>query len=562
MYILFTLSYRSAHYNNLQKQEEEEQLKSSNNNNTNKNNNNTTTTSGNSVSSGVNASNNTTNSVPLRENSNIKPRKSGDTFPVNPSASNSSIANASTKSSTDRSTKEPLSFNPANKGRLQARTPKSLVPKLAPVPTSNERPLKFLESLAQKAGGTHNNESLNQPKMEKAQNQPQAVPLQITQEQLQQFQHQFQLQQFAAGGTAIQVKQEFPTQTQASTIEQLNKQIQEQQNQAAQVQQMQLIDAATSQQQAQNNAMGIKYVNGKFDTHFACIETIFFCFVRVKKMDLSQWHHFFFFRQILGEQQQQQQTSTTMTTMPPLQLQNGQLPADWNQRGIQVVQQPGLQQNPAYVQTIYGPQVLMPGNLLQQGFNQQPQIQVIAAGKPMQGGQITPQMLATAQGQSIKPVIGNSTTGFSGYALPNQSQTLLFSPVNMQNMFSSQPQQQQQQQNILPMTTTATPNTTPNANKTQQQELKTFPTQQKVVQQKTNTVNAAGQTISTPTNAQQNQQQCVQVSQSAIPTAQIINQIQQSGGQQMQFTAPVRDHVEYVYIFLRSNRIPSLIVLF
>lgn len=33
----------------------------------------------------------------------------------------------------------------------------------------------------------------------------------------------------------------------------------------------------------------------------------------------------------------------------------------------------------------------MPGNILQQGFKQQPQIQVIAAGKPLQGGQITPQ---------------------------------------------------------------------------------------------------------------------------------------------------------------------------
>ena len=220
--------------------------------------------------------------------------------------------------------------------------------------------------------------------------------------------------------------------------------------------------------------------------------------------------------------------------MPPLQLQNGQLPADWNQRGIQVVQQP-IQQNPAYLQTIYGQQVLMPGNILQQGFNQQPQIQVItAAGKPLQSGQITPQMLATAQG---KQVIGNSATGFSGaYTLPtSQSQTLLFSPVNV---FNSQPQQQQQ--NILPMSTTTTQNNTQIAAKNQQQEMKNFPTQQKVVQQKTNAVNATGQTISTPTNAQQNQQQCVQVSQSAIPTAQIINQIQQQGGQQMQFTAPVR----------------------
>lgn len=230
--------------------------------------------------------------------------------------------------------------------------------------------------------------------------------------------------------------------------------------------------------------------------------------------------------------------------MPPLQLQNGQLPADWNQRGIQVVQQP-IQQNQAYgLQTIYGQQVLMP----MQGFNQQPQIQVItAAGKPLQSGQITPQMLATAQG---KQVIGNSATGFSGaYTLPTSQAQLLFSPLNSVNMFSSQPQQQQQ--NILPMATTTTPNNTQQQAQQQiaaKQEMKNFSTQQKVVQQKANTVNATGQTISTPTNAQQNQQQqqqCVQVSQSpqtlaqAIPTAQIINQ----NGQQMQFAAPVCSYI-------------------
>lgn len=141
----------------------------------------------------------------------------------------------------------------------------NLIPKLPSVgPISNERPLKCLETLAQKAGVTIS-ETINQPKMDKAQvaNQAQPVPLQISQEQLQQLQHQFQLQQaYAAGGT-IQVKQEFP-QNQANTIEQLNKQLQEQ-NQAAQVQQMQLIDTtASSQHQQQNNAtMGIKYVNGK-----------------------------------------------------------------------------------------------------------------------------------------------------------------------------------------------------------------------------------------------------------------------------------------------------------
>lgn len=230
----------------------------------------------------------------------------------------------------------------------------------------------------------------------------------------------------------------------------------------------------------------------------------------------------------IGEHQQQ--TSTTMTTMPPLQLQNGPLPADWNQR-VQVVQQP-IQTNSGYLQTINGQQVLMPGNLIQQGFYQPPQIQVIAAGKPLQGGQITPQMITTAGG---KQVIGNSATGFNGtYTLPtsSQPQALLFSPVNV----FSQPQQQQQ--NILPMTTTTTQNNGTIAAKNQQTDMKNFNASQKVVQ-KANTVNAQGQTqIAAQQNAQQNQQ-CVQVSQSAIPTAQIINQIQQPGGQQMQFAAPV-----------------------
>lgn len=248
-------SYRSAHYNNLQKQEEEESLKSSNNNNTNKNNNNNNN-SNISSSNTVNHINNTggPNSAPLRDNSNIKPRKSVEG--VSQSPANSSTANTSAKASVpDRS---------KGLAALQIRAPKNLIPKLAPGSNLNERPLKLLESLTQKAG----KETITQPKMEKAQNQPQQVPLQISPEQLQQLQHQFQLQAF--GGQAIQVKQEFPNanlaQNQANTIEQLNKQIQEH-NQAQQVQQMQLIDqsAATSQHQAQNNSMGIKYVNGKFN---------------------------------------------------------------------------------------------------------------------------------------------------------------------------------------------------------------------------------------------------------------------------------------------------------
>lgn len=125
-----------------------------------------------------------------------------------------------------------------------------------------------------------------------------------------------------------------------------------------------------------------------------------------------------------------------MTAMPPLQLQNGQVPADWGR--VQVVQQP--MQN-GYLQPIYGQQVLMPGNIIQQGYGQQQPIQVIT-GKPFQNGQITPQMLTTAQG---KQVIGNGTTSFGGtMCMPtSQGQTLFLGPMNV---LSSQPQQQQQQQ--------------------------------------------------------------------------------------------------------------------
>lgn len=211
---------------------------------------------------------------PLKDNSNIKPRKSLETVGQQ-SPSNSPSANSVPKSnSAERSRaagelhikhNTPASSKVANRKIVPSLNNQNLIPKHSSVGLiSNERPLKCLETLAQKAGVTIS-ETINQPKMDKTQvaNQAQPVPLQISQEQLQQLQHQFQLQQaYAAGGT-IQVKQEFP-QNQANTIEQLNKQLQEQ-NQAAQVQQMQLIDTtASSQHQQQNNAtMGIKYVNGK-----------------------------------------------------------------------------------------------------------------------------------------------------------------------------------------------------------------------------------------------------------------------------------------------------------
>lgn len=146
---------------------------------------------------------------------------------------------------------------------------------------SNERPLKCLETLAQKAGITFDettstiqvdtNKTTSKQNnyqfiMEKTQNSAQQLPIQISSEQYQQLQHQYQLQQaFAAGGTgSIQVKQEFPQQT--ITAEQLKHQLQEQQNQASahQVQQMQLIETATASPGSNNTTMGIKYVNGGF----------------------------------------------------------------------------------------------------------------------------------------------------------------------------------------------------------------------------------------------------------------------------------------------------------
>lgn len=249
---------RSAHYNNLQRQEEEEILKSSTTNNNNNS----------------NSSNNNTSALgPLKDNSNIKPRKSLEI--VSQTSANSPSTNLAPKSNSaerprvasEVHIKPNTSTNSkiVNRKIVPSLNNQNLIPKLPIGSISNERPLKCLETLAQKAGVTIS-ETINQPKMDKTQvsNQAQSMPLQISPEQLQQLQHQFQLQQaFAAGGTAIQVKQEFP-QNQANTLEQLNKQLQEQ-NQSAQVQQMQLIDTtASSQHQQQNNAtLGIKYVNGK-----------------------------------------------------------------------------------------------------------------------------------------------------------------------------------------------------------------------------------------------------------------------------------------------------------
>lgn len=215
--------------------------------------------------------------------------------------------------------------------------------------------------------------------MEKTQSSAQQAtgqaPLQFSAEQLHQIHQQFQLQQAFAGNT-IQVKQEFPNQQSNG----MDRQQLGDPNQVHQVQQMQLIDAssANSQQNPPHSSMGMT----------------------------------------------QNAQGTTMSTMSPL-LQGGQVSADWRQGQVQVVQQP--LQNHLMSPFYSSPVLTMPGNLMHPGLGQQ-QIQVIAAGKPFQSGQLTQQMLTTAQG---KPMMSNGT-GFSGTYLPTSQsgQTVLFSPVN------------------------------------------------------------------------------------------------------------------------------------
>lgn len=372
----------------------------------------------------------------------------------------------------------------------------------------SERPLKCLETLAEKAGITFDEKyeaASTLITLEKSQSPAQqvgpstSVPLQISSEQFQHLHQQFQLQQAFAGGNAIQVKQEFPNQQQGGMSNELKQQIADH-NQAHQVQQqMQLMDASSASPQQHHppnsSAMGM-----------------------------------------------QNQNTTTMTTMSPLQLQGGQVPAEWGHGRVQVVSQPQMP-NQAYLQQLY-PQVLMPGNIIHPSLGQQ-QIQVITAGKPFQGQQITPQMLTTAQG---KQMIGNGATNFNGaYTLPtSQSQTLVFSPVNIMQ----QQQQPQQQQILQNMNGNASNQNTPNKTPTQQDLQKTFQGQKL---QKIGTPVNSTQNMSV-NNQQQQNQQCV-VSQT-MPTTQLINQIPQSGAQQMQF-APWLQGASMPQFWATTNSIPS-----
>lgn len=351
---------------------------------------------------------------------------------------------------------------------------------------SADKILKCLETLANKAGKPTEGDSdsvTNSLTLDKSQNtvQQQQVaaaqsnaPFQLSQEQLQQIQQQYQIQSFATSG-ALQVKQEYnPNIEQQLTTADINKQLVDSNQQ--QLQSMQILTEPAPQsphQQATNNQLSMA----------------------------------------------QQQTAATLNTMSPLQA--SQVSTDWSQGRIQVLPQslPG-----SYLY----PHVLMPGNILHSGIGQG--MQVIATGKSFQSNQLTPQMLTTAQG---KQVIGNATGGFTGaYAtLPgipsSQSQTLLFSPVNVN--LQPQHQQQQQQQNLtLPTMAVATNQA---AKQNNQIDLQKTLAGQKVLQK----VSSSG-TLNTNQNitTQQAGQQCAQVSQ-AMPTAQIISPIQAT--QQMQFAA-------------------------
>lgn len=334
----------------------------------------------------------------------------------------------------------------------------------------NERPLKCLETLAQKAGITFDEKY----EMEKAQSPAQQVqqqqqqqaqqqmPLTLTQEQFQQIQ-QYQIQQAIANATnqpvnTIQVKQEYAT--------------------AQQQQQPQGISAADLKTLQDHQQMQMQIVQ-----------------------ESPQSPH------------QNNQNALQQT------VQAGQLPAEWQQGRLQVIQQPTQ-----YLPQMYQPQLVMTGNMLHGGMGQQQQIQLIAAsGKPFQN-QLTQQML-TASG---KPVLASGgQASFQGYTLPtSQSQTVLFSPVAINGVLNS-PQGQNANQNILPTMQNQSTPTKSDGNKQigQKQILQKVSQGGPTQQQQTVTGTIANQ------QQQQANQQCVQVSQT-MPTAQIL------GGQTMQFASP------------------------
>lgn len=297
--------------------------------------------------------------------------------------------------------------------------------------------------------------------------QTQQLPFQFTADQFPQLQQI--VNAYTQGAQTIQVKQEYANQQQTQGISAADlKSLQDQQNQ---LQQMQIVQAEAPQSPHQNSA-----------------------------------------------QNALQQA-----------VQAGQVPAEYLQQRVQVL--PQTLQNAQYLtQQMYSPQLVMSGNLLtHSGLGQQPQIQLIAAGKHQFQNQLTPQMLTTSGGKPVLTTAG--AQGFSSYAIPSsQPQTLLFSPVTVNGVLNSQNQQQQnnQQQILSSMQNQSTPTKQEGQKQMGQKIVQKVGTQgatsnqqQQQQQQQANAQQAA---------ANQQNQQCVQVSQT-MPTAQIL------GGQTMQFAA-------------------------
>lgn len=353
--------------------------------------------------------------------------------------------------------------------------------------TSSERPLKCLETLAEKAGITFDdtydvaNTLLT---LDKTQNQGQGAQvtqvaqqqqpqqIQLLPEQLHQLQ-QFNLQQQF---TAIQVKQEYPNQLQAASSG--DRQIMDQ---TQSIQSMQVIE--NQPQSPHQSSNGQQIVSA-------------------------------------GNQGNQQSINTIN------QLQQAQLQPDWQNRllpqQIQIANQAGFIQYPTSQPT----QLLYTTNQFGQP------VQLVQAGKQFQTA--TPQMIATSQG---KPMITNNFNGT--YTLPgNPPQTLFFNPLNILNSQNQQVQQQQQsqqqQQQVVQQAS---------------QQLQTIAKQQgittdgqkllqpqKVMQKVQNNQQVQQNQSIQQQNQQQQQQQNIQVANSQLSTAQIINPLQQAGQQAMQLT--------------------------
>uniref|UniRef100_A0A182LY38 Uncharacterized protein n=1 Tax=Anopheles culicifacies TaxID=139723 RepID=A0A182LY38_9DIPT len=400
-----------------------------------------------------------------------------------------------------------------------------------PADTNDRSSLKCLETLAEKAGITFDEPYDFLPDtLEKSQSPAQvaqqaAVPLQLSQEQL------FQYQQIQAYGGTIQVKQEY-TPTPTGQPGSAGVDHQQQQQQQIQQQQQQQQQAQQQQQQAQQQQMQV--------------------LAEASGVAPSQSpHHAQTLQQQAAAQQQQQQqqqsaAAAALNTMSPLQaMTTGQQlsSTDWP-HGRMVVQQPIS--NAQYLQQLYGTQPIVFPPL-----GGQQQFQLITASKPFQG---TPQMLTTTTG---KQMIG--TTGAGNFNGP----FTFFSPVSVVNS------PQAQAQNLLPALSAtaaqsavaaATGATGNKAATTHQQDM------QKAIQNAVAAASVAGATsgqkvqlqklgaatglTGTAGTAQQQNlaaltqqqaaaaagQQCVQVSQAPMQTAQLLSPLQQQGPQQMQFS--------------------------